>query len=280
MVQPDKIFISYRKEDSSKVAKKVAKTLHRKLPDVEFFLDQKGIETATDWSSQILTELMNSNAVLALIGRRWTNSFQYKTSSTDIMLREIEWAFDNGKKVLPVLVSGATMPSLQEIPPSIQQLYRIQAFCLRKSNFNVDINNLAEQIKRLVSENPQVKSPLKMRAATPVFTGKWESQIKVPNGNNLLLEFSLREGTQDVYGHATLASDKMRRSFSAKYYFKGEEPTGESTVHIFGITLDGFVDGLGPFFITLPINKKRGGVYVGQNEDGWTFWTRRTERAW
>lgn len=285
MARRDKIFISYRRSDSENVAKLITEQLQVALPNIDFFLDLKGIETATEWSNQIFTELINSNAVLALIGQKWVTAFQQRTASTDVMLREIEWAFDKKRPVLPILVNGASMPSLKEIPPTIAQLHRMQAFTVQKSTFADDVERLAERISRLVNEygdaygNWSLESGQTQTKRTPSFgTGKWESQVTHPNGNSIKLEFTIRDGTLDVLGHYTLASDGIRHPFSATHSFLLE--TSGVLSQINAIVLDGFIEALGPFHMTIPIRDKRGDVYVGESEEGLTFWTRLIEQTW
>jgi len=68
----------------------------------------------------------------------------------DPVRRELEFAFSNDMTVMPVLVASASMPSLEQLPPSLQRLMSINAAPLDVGrDFNVHMNRIIDAIKSL-----------------------------------------------------------------------------------------------------------------------------------
>src|SRR5262249_16208135 len=67
-------------------------------------------------------------------------------------LSEISVALLRGISVIPVLVDGAAMPRLEDLPESLKALTRRNAVELRNSQFGADANRLIGKIKEVLEE--------------------------------------------------------------------------------------------------------------------------------
>ena len=75
-----------------------------------------------------------ADVCLVLIGPAWLTAHRSSVRRIDepgdFVRLEIEAGLQSGKPVLPVLIGGASMPSANDLPPSIGGLARRQAFIL------------------------------------------------------------------------------------------------------------------------------------------------------
>ena len=143
------LFLSYRRADTGDHAQRLSYTIRTINPSLSVFLDVQGIEPGDDWAERIGRALHETKCVLVLIGRRWLDSAEGGPrrridDPDDVLRREIRMAIDADITVLPVLVDGARMPGLDELPEDIRELGRPQAFRLQK-----DVAALLERVGAL-----------------------------------------------------------------------------------------------------------------------------------
>ena len=91
--------------------------------------------------------------LLAVIGPRWltgtgADGHRRLDDPADFVRLEIEAAFARNVRVIPVLVDGARIPGIAELPASIAQLARRQALELSPSRFGSDTARLLEILDR------------------------------------------------------------------------------------------------------------------------------------
>ncbi|MCP4676976.1 MAG: TIR domain-containing protein [Deltaproteobacteria bacterium] len=125
------VFVSYRRDDSKHVAGRLVENLDRRLADNQVFYDVDSIPFGVDFRTHISERLSNCRIVLVLIGSSWINcrdkSGRRLMQSNDHVRLEIEAALSSDATVVPVLVDGATMPSADQLPESIQSLSFLNA---------------------------------------------------------------------------------------------------------------------------------------------------------
>jgi hypothetical protein len=90
--------------------------------------------------------------VLVVIGKRWLTAADVQNrrrldDSADFVRIEIATALARGKRVIPVLVAGAAMPSMQELPEALAALSRRNAVVLTETYFNRDVDELIVTIE-------------------------------------------------------------------------------------------------------------------------------------
>ena len=141
------VFISYRRDDSAGHAGRLCDALSARLGPERVFMDVEGIAAGADFPSALAMELKRADVVLALIGPRWlaavdASGARRLDQREDYVRREIEAALGSGKRVLPVLVGGAAMPSADLLPASIAALARRQAVALSDARWAADMEGL------------------------------------------------------------------------------------------------------------------------------------------
>src|SRR5262249_5758282 len=96
---------------------------------------------------------------LAIIGPNWLNVTNEKgdrrlDAADDFVAIEIAAALARDIRVIPVLVDGARMPKVGELPKSLKPLARRQAIDLSHTHFGRDTNALIEKISDAVGDKP------------------------------------------------------------------------------------------------------------------------------
>lgn len=98
------IFISYAKVDTRLLALKIRDTL-RSIPGLTAWMDES-IESGEDWALQIQDEIDRSELMLVLL----SPDVNRTTTPRSFVLREIHYAQDNNKAILPVLAQKTKIP--------------------------------------------------------------------------------------------------------------------------------------------------------------------------
>jgi hypothetical protein len=105
--------------------------------------------------NEILTQC---EVFLAVIGQDWLKKRGSKGKSRlenpeDYVRIEIEAALKREIPVIPVLVSGAVIPSANKLPPSIKDLVFRHGVTVRPDpDFHGDMNRLIKNLKRQIKE--------------------------------------------------------------------------------------------------------------------------------
>ncbi len=146
------VFISYRRSDAAGFAGRIADFLAFERPNLTVFMDVMSIRPGDDFIDTINDRLAASGTVLALIGERWldeegASGGRRLDDPQDFVRLELELALGAGTTVVPVLLDDARMPAPDELPESLRQLTRRNAFHLRHHAFRRDIDALADIIQ-------------------------------------------------------------------------------------------------------------------------------------
>ncbi len=147
-----RLFISYRRADAQLVAGRM-KTFLEGIPGVdEVFLDFDGIEYGEDFEERIQSALSKSSHCLILIGTDWAGAGGGADGRArvfdpeDFVRREAGLALASKTKVVPVLIDGAPMPRAADLPQDLHMLPKLNAFQLRSSHFNADMDDLLDVV--------------------------------------------------------------------------------------------------------------------------------------
>ena len=150
-----KIFISYRRDDSSGYAGRLFDHLSAHFGPQHIFMDIDNIEPGEDFRKAIESAVGTCDVVLVMIGRRWVNAAdpagqRRLDDPRDWVRVEIATALANPKvRVIPVLVQGAPMPGAHELPEELKELAWRNAIELSDNRFQYDANRLIRLIERL-----------------------------------------------------------------------------------------------------------------------------------
>ena len=161
-----RVFISYRREDASGEAGRLADHLWRRFGKDRVFLDVDTIEPGSDFVRALKTSLEQTAAVLVVIGPRWTSvrdaeGVRRLDKPGDYVRLEVEAALARSIPVIPVLVQGAAMPKATELPASLEALARRQAAVLDHAEFHDDAERLCDRLAPVLGPGDSTHSWLR-----------------------------------------------------------------------------------------------------------------------
>jgi hypothetical protein len=167
-----RIFISYRRDDSIGYAGRLQGDLSRRYSDEHVFRDIE-IPPGADFGEYITSLVDKCNIVLAVIGPRWLDARDREgqrrlDDPQDWVRLEIERALArDGVEVIPVLVDGAKLPPREELPASLLGLRRRNAFELSDRRWDYDLEELGKHLDALLRGTSAVRVRPAAVATTP-----------------------------------------------------------------------------------------------------------------
>jgi hypothetical protein len=150
-----KIFISYRRSDSSAIVGRIYDYLERAFGKGQVFKDVDTIPPGYDFREILETNLNKSDVVLAIIGKSWletrnTEGSRRLDDENDFVRYELEFALKSGIMIIPVLVMGAEMPNAAALPNALQKIAYLNAISLRDDpDFRRDVHRLTKRLRDL-----------------------------------------------------------------------------------------------------------------------------------
>ncbi len=161
-----KVFISYRRQDSAEVTKRLQGRLQNQFESGSVFYDIDSIPPGVDFRNRLSGAVEQSDALLAVIGARWLDAAYTEgpkqgarrlEDPDDYVRIEIEAALSLGVPVIPVLVDGASMPTGAALPSGMQELaYRNAAEVRLGPEFNVYVDRLIHSLKDLIKDQQEL----------------------------------------------------------------------------------------------------------------------------
>jgi hypothetical protein len=150
-----KIFISYRRDDSSGYAGRLFDHLTAHFGAQSVFMDIDTIRPGEDFRKAIREAVGSCDVALVMIGRDWSSARDDQGQRRlddpgDWVRTEIATALaDPTVRVIPVLIRDASMPRVNELPDDLKELAYRNAHELSDNRFAYDANRLIEVIKSL-----------------------------------------------------------------------------------------------------------------------------------
>jgi len=144
----NKIFISYRRQDSADVTGRIYDRLALPFGKKKVFKDVDSIPLGVDFRQFVDEIVGNCDILIAVIGDQWlkTEGSEGKCrldDPRDLVRIEIESALKRGIPVIPVLVQGATVPSDNDLPASLKGLVYRNGIPVRPDpDFHKDVDRL------------------------------------------------------------------------------------------------------------------------------------------
>jgi TIR domain len=144
-----KVFISYRRGDSKDFAGRLADRLRAEPQIDEIFLDIDAIELGEPFKDKITKSLKKCGVCLVLIGSEWRGESASGAQARifddgDFVRLEVAEALASSVKTIPVLVNGAAMPSVADLPLDLQKLPSLNAISVRHESFRRDADFLTD----------------------------------------------------------------------------------------------------------------------------------------
>ena len=144
------VFISYRRSDTTGEAGRLADSLENLLGAACVFRDADDIPAGEDFEVFLQRELAGTEVTVVLIGKKWLAELNHRLNqpNPDFVRIEIATALKLGKRVIPVLLQGAELPSAASLPDDLRALVNRQAINLRDEAWIADAGRLADAIGR------------------------------------------------------------------------------------------------------------------------------------
>ena len=135
----------------------------------QVYFDLTGNSPGTDWTTLLDSAQSEAAAVLVLIGKSWTNELR-KERDFDWVRYEVANALriDASRRVIPILLDGATMPQLRDLPSDLSRLASVQAADLSLSpwEWGPGCRHLYELMSRLLVRESKLPAEKERRWAT------------------------------------------------------------------------------------------------------------------
>jgi hypothetical protein len=159
-----RIFLSYRREDTSGYAGRLFDHLKRHFGKDRVFMDISNIEPGVDFVESIEKALDSCDAFLVLIGKNWLDcrnaSGERRLDDPDDFIRiETSTALKRNVRVFPVLVKGAEMPSSKDLPEDMTALARRNALELSDQRWDFDCNQLLKVLETIIGPPQATSAP-------------------------------------------------------------------------------------------------------------------------
>lgn len=144
------LFINYRRDDSSAVARGLRDNLIEAFGDA-VFMDVDEIRVGDTWPQTLDNALNSATVLLVVIGPTWLRVADvYGRRRLDLrddwVRTEIERSLTKRISVIPVLVSRATMPPKDALPENIIALANQQYIELRETHWKQDLQPLIDRL--------------------------------------------------------------------------------------------------------------------------------------
>ena len=134
------IVISYRRQDSNDIARRIYEALKVRYGEKSVYIDIESIQPSADYRVHIRQTLERALVMLAVIGTQWRgvrpDGGARIFDPDDPVRDEVETMLANRRAVMPVLVNGAAMPSDSEFrQASCRSAIDTPSRCGRAMNF-------------------------------------------------------------------------------------------------------------------------------------------------
>jgi TIR domain len=142
-----RIFISYRRDDSSAWAGRLYDRLSERFASHDIFMDVDTLAPGVDFVEALEKSVGSCEVLVAVIGRHWLTVLDEEgkrrlENAEDFVRIEISTALKRGIRVIPTLVEGASMPHPSELPEDLKALARRNAIEVSHTRFRADLERL------------------------------------------------------------------------------------------------------------------------------------------
>jgi len=164
------VFINYRRRDAEHVAGRLFDRLEQDFSQDQLFFDVDNIPPGEDFVAYLNRQVDACDVLLALVGPNWQSQLDAQNygdgeQTKDFVRIEIEAALAQGKKVIPVLVSGAEMPREDDLPESLRPFSRRNAVRLSHERFRADAAGITSALKAALAEAEEARAAAEAEAA-------------------------------------------------------------------------------------------------------------------
>jgi TonB family protein len=156
------IFVSYRRNDSQGEAGRLFDDLVTHFGEQKVFMDVAGIEAGRDFRKAIEESVANCGVLLVIIGPSWVAAkneagVRRLDDPADFVREEVAAALRRDIPVIPVLVRGAEMPRVEQLPETLTDLAYRNCVELTHARWRSDVQLLIEPLRRLIGISGEIK---------------------------------------------------------------------------------------------------------------------------
>lgn len=148
-----RVFVSYRKQDSSDITHRIYDHLVSALGKENVFMDVDAIDPGSESMAVIEHHLASCDTMLVVIGPRWSGPgglFRPTRikSANDMVRYEVATALARGIRVIPLLLGATKAPERFQLPPNVKALLSRQYYRLHTNEyFHIDMDKLLRVIR-------------------------------------------------------------------------------------------------------------------------------------
>lgn len=158
------VFISYRRGDTAGEARALYNELASRFGEESVFMDVDNIALGRDFRQALHERLESCDLMLVLVGRDWVDARNSSGARrledpADFVSLEIEAALKRNIAVTPVLVQGAQMPTLEQLPANVKDFAYRNGFELSHSRWESDVQEMFKRLHLAKPAEPRVESP-------------------------------------------------------------------------------------------------------------------------
>jgi tetratricopeptide (TPR) repeat protein len=289
-----KVFISYRRADAGATFERLLEQLSKRLGGAKIFRDTADIKAGSGWAETLEDEISKADVVLAFIGQHWTGADETNhrrlDDSADILRRELAFASKRNVPIIPVLLDGLSMPAADSLPSELKPLALTQGVGVAGPSFDEDVEKLVVQLRNLLKpinekrreEFAILDEALLVKKGKVQFdfgvpfdsfcsSGKWVCKVNAPKiGLVGELHFQVTHNS-NVTGTWSLAGLPVRN-------FQGNLKSQVEGDMLRGLIIEGLTSEIEKFHFEIPIKKKLGAGYEGEDESGGVYYLELVER--
>jgi hypothetical protein len=212
-----RVFLSYRREDSSMAVQHLRESLGRLIGEDKIFRDVDSIPIGENFETVIGEAIRCASACLVVIGPNWLTATQGGRQrlfdQQDFVRIEVEQALKAAIEVIPVLVDGARMPNATELPAAIRKLAKLNALIIPWQSGIAKLGQRIDQIeRRRLAKDVALQAErerLDLTAGGRVRPGSWKKDTAIASFNVVIrtMELSLsRQGRQVLLSPSDLTT--------------------------------------------------------------------------
>ena len=166
------IFISYRRQESSHLAGRLADRLADRFGEGQVFIDVDTIEPGADFAEEISRAVAACRVLLAAIGPTWLTAADERgrrrlDDPDDTVRVEIEAALDRDVRVIPILVEGGSCRAAKTCPRGWPVWPGFNALLIRHESFRSDAARLVTAIERVLASSRAKGAPQDPQTGEP-----------------------------------------------------------------------------------------------------------------
>lgn len=140
-------FVSYRRDDASAEAGRIADAVRGAFGGGQTFLDTSRIEAGDRWPDELQEALGRADVLIAVIGPDWLRlgdeyGVRRIDQADDWVRREVGASLTSGKRVVPVLVRGARRLRADKLPDGLRGLAAVEPLEIRRDYWDHDVKLL------------------------------------------------------------------------------------------------------------------------------------------